>query len=92
MSLDLFLPRSFAPGDMAREIARIGQLDVMQSAPNTLRAQVDCVGLSLFGVQLSTIAAPSVTSDIGLPAASLRRCSASDAETVGPVADRGSAP
>ncbi len=92
IDFDLFLPRSFAPGDMAREIARIGQLDVMQSAPNTLSARVDGVGLSLFGVQLSTIAAPSVTSDIGLPAASPRRCSASDAETVGPVADRGSAP
>ena len=47
IDFDLFLPRSFAPGDMAREIARIGRLDVMQSAPNTLSARVDGVGLSL---------------------------------------------
>ena len=32
MDFDFFLPRSFAPGDMRREIASIGPLEVIQSA------------------------------------------------------------
>lgn len=82
IDFDLFLPRSFAPGDMAREIAGIGRLDVMQSAPNTLSARVDGVGLSLFGVQLRTVAAPNVTSDTGLPVASLRDLGATKMQTI----------
>ncbi len=82
VNFDLFLPRAFEPGDMVREISPLGSLDVVQSAPNTLRARVDGVWLSLFGVDLTAIAPPEVTTDIGLPVASLRDLAATKVQTV----------
>lgn len=82
VDFDLFLPRSFEPGDMAREISALGSLDVVQSAPNTLGARVDGVWLSLFGVDLAAVAPPEVTTDIGLPVASLRDLGATKVQTI----------
>ncbi|MEX2314728.1 MAG: nucleotidyl transferase AbiEii/AbiGii toxin family protein, partial [Thermomicrobiales bacterium] len=82
VDFDLFLPRSFEPGDMAREISALGSLDIVQSAPNTLSARVDGVWLSLFGVDLAAVAPPDVTSDIGLPVASLRDLGATKVQTI----------
>lgn len=82
VDFDLFLPRSFEPGDMAREISALGSLDVVQSAPNTLSARVDGVWLSLFGVDLASVAPPEVTADIGLPVASLRDLGATKMQTI----------
>lgn len=82
VDFDFFLPRSFEPGEMRREIESIGTLEVMQSAPDTLSVRVDGVWLSLFGVQLSTVAAPEVTADIGLPVASLRDIAATKMQTI----------
>lgn len=82
LDFDLFLPRSFAPGDMAREIAGLGPLEVVQSAPDTLGVRVDGVWLSLFGVDLAAVAPPEVAMDIGLPVASLRDLGATKMQTV----------
>lgn len=82
VDFDLFLPRSFEPGEMAREIASIGALDVMQSARNTLKVRVDGVWLSLFGVELATVAPPEVTADNALPVASLRDLGATKMQTI----------
>jgi hypothetical protein len=82
VDFDLFLPRSFEPGNMAREISALGSLDIVQSAPNTLSARVDGVWLSLFGVDLAAVAPPEVTSDIGLPVASLRDLGATKVQTI----------
>lgn len=82
VDFDLFLPRSFEPGDMAREISSLGSLDVAQSAPNTLGARVDGVWLSLFGVDLAAVAPPEVTADIGLPVASLVDLGATKLQTI----------
>lgn len=82
LDFDLFLPRSFAPGDMAREIAAIGPLEILQSAPNTLGVRVNGVWLSLFGVDLAAVAPPEVTPDIGLPVASLRDLGATKMQTI----------
>ena len=82
IDFDLFLPRSFEPGDMRREIESIGLLDVMQSAPDTLSVRIDGVWLSLFGVQLSTVAPAEVTSDIALPVASLRDIAATKMRSI----------
>jgi hypothetical protein len=82
VDFDFFLPRSFEPGDMAREISALGSLDIVQSAPNTLSARVDGVWLSLFGVELAAVAPPEVTADIGLPVASLRDLAATKVQTI----------
>lgn len=82
VDFDLFLPRAFEPGEMGREIGSIGALDVMQSAPNTLKVRVDGVWLSLFGVELGTVAPPEVTADIALPVASLRDLGATKMQTI----------
>ena len=82
MDFDFFLPRSFTPGDMRREIASIGSLEVIQSAPDTLSVRVDGVQLSLFGVDLATVAPPEVTSDIAIPVASLRDLGATKMQTI----------
>lgn len=82
VDFDLFLPRSFEPGEMAREIASIGALDVMQSARNTLKVRVDGVWLSLFGVELATVTPPEVTADNALPVASLRDLGATKMQTI----------
>ena len=82
VDFDLFVPRSFEPGEMGREIESLGPLDVMQSAPNTLKVRVDGVWLSLFGVELATVAPPEVTGDIALPVASLRDLGATNMQTI----------
>lgn len=82
MDFDFFLPRSFAPGDMRREIAAIGSLEVIGSAPDTLSVRVEGVQLSLFGVELATVAPPEVTSDIAIPVASLRDLGATKMQTI----------
>lgn len=82
VDFDFFLPRSFQPGAMAREISALGSLDIVQSAPNTLSARVDGVWLSLFGVDLAAVAPPEVTSDIALPVASLRDLGATKVQTI----------
>ena len=82
LDFDFFLPRSFEPGDMVREISALGSLDVVQSAPDTLGARVDGVWLSLFGVKLAAVGPPEVTTDIGLPVASLRDLGATKMQTI----------
>jgi len=82
VDFDFFLPRSFEPGEMVREISALGSMDVVQSAPNTLGAHVDGVWLSLFGVELAAIAAAEVTADTGLPVASLRDLGATKVQTI----------
>lgn len=82
VDFDFFLPRSFEPGDMARAISGLGAFDVVQSAPDTLGVRVDGVWLSLFGVKLAAIAPPEITTDIGLPVASLRDLGATKVQTV----------
>lgn len=82
VDFDLFLSRSFEPGAMAREISPLGSLDIVQSAPNSLGARVDGVWLSLFGVDLAAVAPPEITTDIGLPVASLRDLGATKMQTI----------
>jgi hypothetical protein len=71
LDFDLFLPRSFQPGDMAREIAAVEPTETAMSADNTLVVRVGDVLVSLFGVKLRAVGAPEVAADIGLPIASL---------------------
>ncbi len=82
VDFDLFLPRTFEPGEMRREIALIGKLEVTQSAPNTLGIRVDGVWLSLYGVDLAAVAPPEVAADIGLPVASARDVGATKMQTI----------
>jgi len=82
LDFDFFLPRSFEPGDMVREISALGSLEVVQSAPNTLGGRVDGVWLRLFGVELAAIAPPEVTADTRLPVASLRDLGATKVQTI----------
>lgn len=71
LDFDLFLPRSFRPGDMAREIAALKPSETAMSAADTLVVRVGDVLVSLFGVRLRTVGAPDLAADIGLPIASL---------------------
>ncbi|MEJ7749059.1 MAG: nucleotidyl transferase AbiEii/AbiGii toxin family protein [Candidatus Limnocylindrales bacterium] len=82
VDFDFFLARSFAPGEMRREIAAIGPLEVVQSAADTLGVRVDGVQLSLFGVDLATVASPEVTTDVPVPVASLLDIGATKAQTI----------
>lgn len=82
VDFDFFLPRSFEPGDMVREISALGSIELVQSAPNTLGARVDGVLVSLFGVELAAVAPPEVTTDTGLPVASLRDLGATKMQTI----------
>lgn len=82
VDFDLFLPRPFEPGEMRREVESVGDLEVMQSAESTLSVRVDGVWLSLFGVEIATVAPPEVTSDIAMPVASLRDLGATKMQTI----------
>ncbi len=82
LDFDLFVPRSFAPGDMGREARFPGDAQVVQSAPDTLVVRVEGVRVSIFGVHLPSVADPDVAADIGLPVASLRDLAATKVKTL----------
>ena len=88
LDFDLFLPRTFNPGDMAREVAGLEFTEIAMSATNTLVVRAGDVLVSLFGVDLHAVAPPEVASDIGLPVASLLDLGATK---MGTVVDRAEA-
>lgn len=82
MDFDLFLPRSFRPGEMARELTAFEPLETVLTAVDTLVVRVGGVLVSLFGVRLAAVDPPEVAEDIGLPVASLRDLAATKMATV----------
>ncbi|MEO8572036.1 MAG: nucleotidyl transferase AbiEii/AbiGii toxin family protein [Chloroflexota bacterium] len=82
VDFDLFLPRSFEPGEMRREVAGLGPFEVVRTAVDTLSVIVDDVWVSLFGVKLASVASPEVAADIGLPVASLLDVGATKMQTI----------
>lgn len=72
LDFDLFLPRSFHPSDLRRETDLLRGAEAVQEAPDTLTVRVDGIRVSLFGIRIPALELPDVTSDIGLPVASLR--------------------
>lgn len=82
VDFDLFLPRSFEPGEMRREVAGLGPFEVVRTAVDTLSVIVDDVWVSLFGVKLASVASPEVAADSGLPVASLLDVGATKMQTI----------
>ena len=71
VDFDFFLPRSFRPGELGREISDLGRTETAMTADDTLVVRVEGVMIGLFGVRLPAVAAPDVAADTGLPVASL---------------------
>lgn len=71
VDFDFFVPRSFQPGELRREIAGLEPTETAMTADDTLVVRVDGVLVGLFGVRLPAVAAPDVAADTGIPVASL---------------------
>lgn len=82
VDFDFFLGRSFTPGEMRHEIAGLGRYLVRRAAPDTLTVSVGDVWISLFGVSLAMASPPGVTTDTGLPIASLLDVGATKMQTI----------
>lgn len=71
VDFDFFVPGSFIPGSLRRSIPLLREAATIQSAPDTLVVSIGEVRVAIYGVALPALAGPDLSSDTGIPVASM---------------------